>query len=288
MKRIRTILSVALAAGMVALAGCAKEQAAPGGEAAPGSKVNISFMPASMSRMAIDNSGATSWPMSWQEGDTISLFAMQHDGSGSSLDQAGLIDPDEVYVRNMKFTYTAGEWTSEEDIYYPDNGDALDFAAVFPYSAAYDDGLTIKIDARTDDFPVLVAIEKYSARVSDVELYFFNPFSAMIEVRQDPAFTGTVTLNGIQTVAMELDMEAGSVDLTEAGPYAVEMFAVDGQPGVYRLFLPAGPLVSTYNSFPAGSQLVTFEATGGATSHFVNTGDIDLEYSGDAYVIDVN
>lgn len=65
----------------------------------------------------------------FDNGDEIGLYAVAHPlGETADLASTG------NYADNYKLTYAGGQWIINKDVFYPQNGMALDFYAYYPYT----------------------------------------------------------------------------------------------------------------------------------------------------------
>ena len=74
-----------------------------------------------------------SFKTTFEEDDVIGLFIYcRNEGEEPSIDE------NELYISNIKLTYTNGNWELERPIYYPDSKRILDIYAYYPYKDGSD------------------------------------------------------------------------------------------------------------------------------------------------------
>lgn len=64
---------------------------------------------------------------SWKNGDKIGIYIVKGDGA---------LQPSGNYADNLEFTYNyySGKWTTDNPLYYPNDGEKLSFYAYYPFN----------------------------------------------------------------------------------------------------------------------------------------------------------
>ena len=138
-------------------------------------------------------SDGTDFSTSFAEGDAVGIFAVKRT-SGASL----ILQSDGNYFHNEKLTYSAnggGTWTSQQPLYYPNDGDVLDFYAYYPFDEAATNPTDITFNVKLDQnvmanyasSDLLVAAPALGiAKGDEVNLTFAHKM-AMVQVEVNPS-----------------------------------------------------------------------------------------------------
>ena len=217
----------------------------------------------------------------WEDGDAVGIFAVRRtSGDTGSLSAIAA----ENYYNNAKLTYSADddEWTTIEGLYFPQNGDVLDFYAYYPYDASATDPTSIVFNASTDqhlqtggksnynlsDFMIAKSDNSgngYSKSAGVVSLTFSHAL-AMVQVKMDNSngavdpYKQFAILQGVKTKAIfDLGGSGATVLATENNDATdIKMYRLE-QPGdanymtdfTYRALVPE-------QTIAAGSKLFLF------------------------------
>ncbi len=256
------------------LAGCTKEDTGPGTQTGGGEiAFEIGFAPQTQTRVATD----ALFNSTWENGDQIGIVAAKQ----------GMLGNGNIHISNARLTYSSadgGKWTSEEPMYWPQDGTALDFYAYYPYDATFDpaaaeynvmpdqsgetDG---KSDFNVNDWLTAEANNNgagYAKGATSVPLEFSHAL-AMVQTTLDNE-TGlldtdadiTVTLKDVQRM-FSLNLIAGEATATgDKSDITMHRVEQEDTPEyettyTYRALLPAG------QTFEAGTSL--FRITDGTT-----------------------
>lgn len=110
----------------ILLVSCSKDDAVkePGGPTSDGGDIRfeIGFTP--QTRVATD----AAFNSTWEDGDAIGVFAVKRARSAT-----GTLLASDNYIHNVKLTYNSANGSWSGPVYWPNDGDVLDFCAYYPY-----------------------------------------------------------------------------------------------------------------------------------------------------------
>lgn len=207
----------------------------------------------------------------WQVGDKIGVYIVK----GNKGLQA-----QNNYVDNLELEYDGSKWISNEDIYYPNDGDKLHFYAYYPYQDNADQDVTaltfaVQNDQRgeaynTSDFLTASAIDVAKSTTNVVQLQFSHAMSLIqIEVEKEefvPELTDDFTVRMIFTQSeSSINLETGKQTINPDVYSDIVMHKVADMPNTYRALIPA-------QKFTLYSKVKFSQKTEGAV--------IDMDYLG--------
>lgn len=208
---------------------------------------------------------------SWQVGDKVGVYIVK----GNKGLQA-----QNNYVDNLKLEYNGSKWISNEDIYYPNDGDKLHFYAYYPYQDnANQDATALTFSVQKDqrgeaysmsDFLTASTIDVAKSATNVVQLQFSHVMSLVqIEVEKEefvPELTDDFTVRMIFTQSeTNINLETGKQTINPNVYSDIVMHKVSDMPYTYRALIPA-------QKFTLYSKVKFSQKTEGAV--------IDMDYLG--------
>lgn len=218
---------------------------------------------------------AADFKTTWEVGDEIGIFAVK---SGELLAASG------NFIHNVKLTRQSdNSWKTDagSEVYYPNNGNTLDFYAYYPYDAAMTNPVTYTFSVKANQntgasyslSDLLLAKKVGVAKSQNPVLLTFSHTMSLVQVEVEreitvpniPKFDDsfTVTLEGAQT-STSIDWENTTLTNVSASTDIV-MHKVDGLTNTYRALVPSQTL-------SADSKVSFVQTTSGR--------EIDMEYLG--------
>lgn len=188
---------------LLLLAGCSKDNDNSGEEPAPQPEVQIEFAP-SVSAMSRATETA------FEHGDAISVFAVKSDGN----DVKGILAESGNYADNAYYWYNGNTYrfTGKEAILQPEDGSALYYHAVYPYSSKVKSKFTFSVlpdAADSPSSPDLMTASTAATKESVVSLKFGHRLAKLIMTFQGeglPAGDMTLLFKNVYTdVAVDLN-----------------------------------------------------------------------------------
>jgi|AGTN01.2.fsa_nt_gi hypothetical protein len=193
-----------------------------------------------------------SFDSSWEDGDSIGVFAVSHvKGNPSALQPSG------NYINNVKLIYSGGTWTTDpgaDGLYFPNDGNVLDFYAYYPYDAAITDATNIAFNVMTNQTnsnysksDLLIATPvKDAAKGNAVKLKFYHALAMVQVIVTNNAPTLTITLRNVKTnTTLNLSTETVAAPTSES---SITMYRWQNT-GIFRALVPAQTVLSGISLF---------------------------------------
>ena len=225
-----TILSAACL--LMATAACQKTALTEVSPGVPGQGITFELMTSPQSKVTTDAAFKTVF----DEGDEVGLYVVQH----AEGDDIGLLSSGNLYD-NLKLVLRSGTWVLDgsEQIYFPENGDLLDFYAYWPYSEVADP-TAIAYNASESSYDLLAAVNADVARTSEPIRLVFDHLLALVEVNVEGRGESVIMKNVITDAVFNLD---GKPSMTlGATPVAEVEIPAAAESKSYRIYLPAQAL----------------------------------------------
>lgn len=268
-----TILSAACL--LMATAACQKTALTEVSPGVPGQGITFELMTSPQSKVTTDAAFKTVF----DEGDEVGLYVVQH----AERDDIGLLSSGNLYD-NLKLVLRSGTWVLDgsEQIYFPENGDLLDFYAYWPYSEAADP-TAIAYNASESSYDLLAAVNADVARTSEPIRLVFDHLLALVEVNVEGRGESVIMKNVITDAVFNLDgkpsMTLGATPVEE-----VEIPAV-AESKSYRIYLPAQALAEgELFNIKVGDQYSKYN---NASSRSLQAGTV-LQYNIDTQLGDID
>lgn len=260
---------------------CAKEPA-PTNPIREGRKISFAVGTENLTRASTGDDFKTTF----DAGDAIGIFVVSHPpGSTAPLLASG------NYIDNMKMMYDGEKWVIDgEDIYFPDNGDELDFYTCYPYDETADP-TAITYNAGADMFDLMTARAVNVS--SDPVVLTFKHKLALVEVNIDGAGIGATLKNVIPTATLDLSAGDQNDEISIGQSADAADLALDYvRKGKYRGYLPAqtvaaGNFVSIHTSGTAVPEYAVSEFAlnaGSAKKYTLATNIADIDGMPNCYI----
>lgn len=103
-------------------------------------KFEIGFADSNSPETRID-CNMTDFSSKWMPGDKIGIYIVKGNGA---------LQPSGNYADNIEFTYNSGKWTTDNPLYYPNNGEKLSFYAYYPFDPGMNNPTSYSFELPTD------------------------------------------------------------------------------------------------------------------------------------------